>query len=76
MLVSDKNFLMLTLSLPVPCWAGHNTDLHSASNISKRIRVNIVFSTAIFKGIFNKLSNGMQVDRLCTCGSQVIHVQR
>ena len=30
----------------------------------------------VFKRIFDKLSNGMQVDRLCTCGSQVIKICR
>ena len=42
------------------------------SNISKTVRVNIAFALIIFKRIFNKLSNGIQVDTLCTCGSQVI----
>ena len=63
----------LTLSLPKPHWAGDNTDLSSDSNISKTVRVNIPFAN-IFKRIFNKLSNGMQADRLCTCGFQVIDV--
>ena len=32
-------FWELTLPLPVPCWAGDNTDLPSNSNISKTVRV-------------------------------------
>ena len=39
----------LTLLLPVPRCAGDNTDLHSNSNISKTIRVNIAFTTTFFK---------------------------
>ena len=34
----------LILSLPVPRWAGHNTNLPSDSNIWKTVRVNIAFS--------------------------------
>ena len=40
---------VLTLSLPVPRWAGHNTDLPSDSNISKTVRVNIAFAATFFK---------------------------
>ena len=39
----------LTLLFPVPRCAGDNTDLHSNSNISKTIRVNIAFTTTFFK---------------------------
>ena len=39
----------LTLSLPVPRWVGDNTDLNSNRNISKTIRINIVFKMAVFK---------------------------
>ena len=60
-----------TLSLPVPHWAGANTDLPSNCNISKMARVNIAFKKCFLKRI-NKLYNYMQVDRLCTCGSLVI----
>ena len=42
-------FLQLTLSLPVSCWAGHNTNLPSDSIISKMVRVNIPFATTFFK---------------------------
>ena len=63
---------LLTLLRPVPSLAGHNTDLPLHSNISKKVRVNIAFARNIFYKIFNKLSNGMQVNRLCTCGSKVI----
>ena len=37
------------LTLPVPCWAADTTDLHSNSNISKTVRVNIAFTRAFFK---------------------------
>ena len=67
-MISLTNYA-LTLSLPVPRCAGDNTDLPSKSNISKTVRVNITF-----KRIFDKLSSGMPVDKLCTCGSQVIDV--
>ena len=50
----------LTLPLPALRWAGHNTDLPSDSNISKPFNGN--------------LSKVMKVDRLCSCGSQVIDV--
>ena len=63
---------ILTLSLPVTRCAGHSTDLHSNSNISKTVRVNNAFN--LFKRVFDKLSNGIQIDRLCTCGSLVIDV--
>ena len=39
----------LTLSLPVPRWAGANTDIPSNSNISKAVRVNIAFTATFFK---------------------------
>ena len=35
---------LLTLALPVSCWAGDNTDLPSNSIISKTLRVNIAFT--------------------------------
>ena len=41
--------LLLTLSLPVTCWAGDNTDLHLDSNISKTVGENIAFIEALFK---------------------------
>ena len=40
------------ISLPVPCWAGDNTDLASNSNISKMVRVNVAFT--FFKESFLK----------------------
>ena len=52
----------LTLSFPVPRWVGANTDLTLNSNISKMVRVNTAFTS---------VSNYMQVDRFCTCGSLV-----
>ena len=58
---------ILALSFPASRWAGDNTELPSNSNIFKTVRVNI-------NKLFDKLSNGMQVDRLCACGSQVIDV--
>ena len=73
-------FVTLTLSLPVPRWADDNIDLPSDSNILKTVRVNIAFAATFFKEYSTsflmvcRLSNGMQVDRLCTCGSQVIDV--
>ena len=39
----------LTLSLPVPRWAGDNTVLHTNSNISKTISVNIAFTRRFYK---------------------------
>ena len=62
----------LTLSLPISRWAGDNIDLPSNRNILKTARVNIDFTERCL--ILHKLSNGMQVGRLCTCGSQVIYV--
>ena len=50
---------ILALSFPASRWAGDNTELTVRVNINK---------------LFDKLSNGMQVDRLCACGSQVIDV--
>ena len=38
----------LFLSLPVPSWAGDNTDLTS-NNISKTVEVNIAFTITLFK---------------------------
>ena len=58
-----------TLLLTVPRWAGGNTELLSNSNVAKTVRVNIV-SIEYFKEY--KLSNGIQVDRLCIGGSEVI----
>ena len=46
----------------------------SNSNISKTVRVTLNFTKNVFQRIFNMLSNDMQVDRLCTCGSLVIDV--
>ena len=63
----------LTFLLPVPRWAGDNTDLTLNSNISKMVRVNIAF-TRTFLRVFDKLSNDIQADRLCPCGSLVIDV--
>ena len=40
---------LLSLSLPVPRWASANADLPPNSNISKMVRVNIVFTRTIFK---------------------------
>ena len=65
---------MLTLSLPVPRWAGANTDLPSNSNIWKMVRLNTAFTRTCLKEIFYKLSKDVQVDRLCTCGSLFIDV--
>ena len=73
-------FVTLTLSLPVPRWADDNIDLPSDSNILKTVRVNIAFAATFFKEYSTsflmvcRLSNGKQVDRLCTCGSQVVDV--
>ena len=47
---------------------------NSNSNVAKTVKVNVVFMRTYFKFSFDKLSNGMQVDRLCTFGSQVIDV--
>ena len=58
----------------MPRSVGDNTDLPTNSNISKTVNVNIVFKRT-FLEIFNKLSNGIQVDRLCNYDSQVIDVQ-
>ena len=64
---------MLIFSLPVPRWKGDN-DLPSNSNISKMAKVANIAFTRTFCRIFDKLSSGMRVGRLCTCGSQVIDV--
>ena len=61
------------LSLPVPHRAGDNTDLPSNSNISKTVRVNIAFKDFHLR-LFDKLSNNIQIDRLCTCASLFIDV--
>ena len=64
----------------MPRWAGDNADPLSESNILKTVRVNIAFAATFFKEYSTsflmvcRLSNGMQVDRLCTCGSQVVDV--
>ena len=60
----------LIVSLCVTRWTGHDTDLPSKSNISKMLRV----YQPVFERIFNKLSSGIQVDRLCTCSSPVSDV--
>ena len=39
----------LTLLLPVPYWAGANTDLDSNSKISKTLSVNSTFTGKVFK---------------------------
>ena len=66
-------FNFLNLSLPLLRWAGHNTNLHANSNISKALRLSIDFLED-FKRIINKLSNGIMIDTLCTCDFQVIDV--
>ena len=43
--------IWLTFSLLVSHWAGHNTDLPSDSNISKKVRVNIAFAEQFLKNI-------------------------
>ena len=43
------NFPVLTLLLPAPPWTGDNTVLPSNNNISKKVRVNAVFSEMFFK---------------------------
>ena len=60
----------LTLLLSVPRWPGANTNLLSNSNILKTVIVNIAFTLRVL----DKLSNDMQVDRLCSCSSIVIDV--
>ena len=42
---------LLTLSLPATSCAGHNTDLSSNRNISKTVKVNIVFIESVLKSI-------------------------
>ena len=37
------NFQILTISLPIPRWAGDNADLTSDINISKMVGVSIAF---------------------------------
>ena len=39
------------------------------------MRVNTVFKKAAFKTVFFKYSNNIQIDRLSTCGSLIIHVE-
>ena len=65
-----------TILLPVTRCSGHNTDLPSNNNILKIVRVNIAFTKAFFlkKIIRYKLSNHVQVDRLCTCGSWFVEL--
>ena len=41
----------LTISLPVPRWAGDNTVLLTNSNISKAVRINIAFTECFLKSI-------------------------
>ena len=41
------NFQILTISLPIPRWAGDNADLTSDINISKMVGVNIAFLPTI-----------------------------
>ena len=56
---------------------GHNTNLASNSNILQTVRVNIAFKTfkkELFSRVFDRLSNDIQVDKLCTCGSVLIDV--
>ena len=64
----QKQSCNLTLSFSVPHCAVDNTVPPSDSNISKTVGVNVC------KRIFNKLSNGVQVDGPCSCDSQVIDV--
>ena len=72
--VTYKYFSSLVLLLPVPRWACLPTDLPSDRNISKTVRVNIAFSVTFLNNIQQAL-NGLQVDKFCTCGSQVIDVK-
>ena len=73
--LGEKYFKLEKLKLPLPVThlAGNNTELPSNSNILKTVRVNIVFTKIFFLKI-DKLSNDIQVDRICTCGSSVIDV--
>ena len=71
MLHENIHFKIFLLIRPQYRPKGHNTDLPLDSNISKTERLTL---GNIFQRIFNKLSDGMQDDRLCTCGSQVIDV--
>ena len=81
----EMNWYALILSLPVPRWAGTNTDLPVNSNFSKTVRVNLhraflnplnanptKWSNTLKQ--FVELSNDIQVDRLCNCGSLVTDV--
>ena len=61
----------LTLSLPATHRAGHNADLPLNRNISKTVLVDIALPK-FFERVFDKLSNDMQVVRLCTGDSLVI----
>ena len=72
--VTKNAVLCLTLSFFVPRWGGGNTDQTSDINISKTVGVNIAFNRIYFQRTFNKFSNGMQVDRLCSFDSRVIDV--
>ena len=64
----------ITLSFPGTCYAVPNTNLYLNSNILKTVSANIVFTNHVFQRVFNKISDDMQVDRLCTCGYLVIDV--
>ena len=57
----------------VPRWAGESTDVYSNNNISKSVKVNDTLKKWN-KRVFNKFSNDVQIDRLCTCRSLVIIV--
>ena len=45
----SEKLILLTLSLPVPCWAGAKTDLPLNSNISTTLRVNNAYAKNVFK---------------------------
>ena len=70
-------YITLSLSLRVPsCWAGHNTDLLSDNNLSKTVRLSIVFAGIYFREYstsFLMVCRLIDFALVCTL-YQVIHV--
>ena len=62
----------VTLLLPVTRCAGHNTQTTFKKQYLENGESEHCLHKNIFEKVFDALSNDIQVDRFCTCGSLVI----
>ena len=72
-LFTRNQIFCLTLSFTgTPC-AGHNDDLASQQYLKKGSSKHCLRGS-VFWRVFDKLSNDIYFDRLCTCGALILDV--